>query len=362
LNKFKESFIYKGLKNIAYPIFAIFVALFVSVFFVMWAKHYNIFQYFTALQDLFRVIWKASFGNKRQAFTTLEYIAPLIFTGLANAFAFKSGLFNIGTEGQFIMGMLAAGIIGSISGLNPILHITLIVVGGMIFGGLWGAVPGILKAKMGINEVINSIMMNYIALNLVNFLVLRTSFGETGKAATPIIQKSAQILRFNTLSRANIGIFIAILFAFLVYWILWKTTFGYEIRAVGFNPHGAEYGGINIAKNTVLAMGISGGIAGVGGALHVSGIMHQVTNLASLPGFGFDGIAVALLAKSNPIGCILTAVLFGVLNSSSKILQLNGIPKEIVAIIQAIIIIFIATDYILKYMQEKKKKKVIING
>lgn len=361
LNKIKEALL-KGLKSIAYPICAIIVAILVSVFFVMWAKDYSIFKYFSALSDLFKVVWKGSFGSQRQAFTTLEYVTPLIFTGLANAIAFRSGLFNIGVEGQFMMGMLAASIIGVIPGLNIFIHIPLVILGGMLAGAAWGAIPGFFKAKLGTNEVINSIMMNYIALNIINFLVLRTAVGETGKAATPIIQGSAMLLRFNNLSRANVGIIIGIIFAILVYWFLWKTTIGYEIRAVGINPQGAEYGGISIAKNTILAMGLSGAIAGIGGAIHVSGILHQVQNFNDLPGYGFDGIAVALLAKSNPIGCIFAAVLFGTLNSSSKILQLNNIPKQIVYLIQAVIIIFIATDYIVKYFQEKKKKRVIING
>ncbi len=352
----------KGIRSVAYPILAIVVSLFVSVFFVMWAKHYSPLQYFSALHDLFSVIWKGSFGSRRQGFTTLEYITPLIFTGVANAIAFKSGLFNIGSEGQFMMGMLAAGIIGVIPGLNPFIHIPLVILGGMMAGAIWGGIPGYFKAKMGTSEVINTIMMNYIAMNIINYLVLRTSVGESGKAATPIIQNSAALHRFNNLSRANIGIIIAVLVAIFIYWLLWKTTVGYEIRAVGLNPHGAEYGGISIAKNTVLAMALSGAIAGIGGAIHVSGITHQVQDFSALPGYGLDGIAVALLAKSNPIGCIFTAILFGTLNSSSKILQLNDIPKEIVYIIQAVIIIFIATDYIVKYLEEKKKKKVITNA
>jgi simple sugar transport system permease protein len=232
----------------------------------------------------------------------------------------------------------------------------------MLAGGLWAAVPGYLKARFGINEVINSIMMNYIGMNLANYLILRTKFGVADKSATPLIQKSAELLRFSPTSRVNIGIIIGVLVAFAIYWILWKTTIGYELRAVGINPHGAEYGGISIPKNVVLAMGLSGTIAGLGGAVHVSGILHQTQNFLALPGFGFDGMAVALLAKSNPIACIFSAVLFGALNSSSKILQLNNIPKEIVYLIQSIIIVFVATDYIVKFISEKRKKKVMING
>lgn len=360
-NVFKEKAL--GIaKSLGFPLFSIFIAVFVAVFFVIWAKGYSVLDYFTALKELFVTIWNGSFGSKDVALETLVYVTPLIFTGVANAIAFKCGLFNIGVEGQFAVGMLSAAIIGLIPGLPSIIHVILIILGGIVAGAIWGGIPGYLKAKLGANEVVNTIMMNYIALNFLNFVVLRTKFGVAGKANTPIIQASAQLHRFSEFSRANISIFIAIAFAIFIYWLLWKTTTGYEIRAVGINPYGAEYGGINIAKNTVLAMALSGAIAGIGGATHVAGVMLQAQDLMSLPGFGFDGIAVALLAKSNPIGCIVSAILFGALNSSSKMLQLNGIPKEIVYLIQSIIIIFVATDYIMRYISEKRKKGALING
>lgn len=349
-------------KDIAYPILAIIIAIIVAVFFVMWSKNYSIFQYFTALKDLFSAIWKGSFGSKSLALQTFEYVTPLIFTGVANAVAFKTGLFNIGVEGQFLIGMMAAAVLGTIHGLSPVVHIPLVIIGGMLAGGLWAALPGYLKAKRGINEVVNTIMLNYIAMHLANYIILGTKFGDKSTSSTPMIQKSAQLLRFSTMSRLNVGIIIGIVVAIFLYWILKKTTIGYELRAVGTSPTAAEYGGISIAKNTVLAMTLSGVIAGMGGAVHVSGILHQTQNFLALPGFGFDGIAVALLAKNNPIACIFSAILFGALNSSSKILQLNGIPKEIVYLIQAVIIIFVATDYIVKFISERKQKKVMING
>jgi ABC-type uncharacterized transport system permease subunit len=351
-----------ALKSLAFPIFSIIIAIFVAVFFVMWAKGYSILQYFSALGDLFGLIYKGGFGNERVTYVTISEVTPLIFTGVANAVAFKCGLFNIGVAGQFILGMLAAAIVGTIPGLNPILHIILIILSGLVAGGIWGAIPGYLKAKVGTHEVINTIMMNYISMALANFIILRTAFGVPGKASTPNIEKSAELHRFVSGSGANISIFLAIAVAIFVFWLLWKSTVGYEIRAVGLNPHGAEYGGINIAKNTVFAMVLSGAIAGVGGATHVAGVLHNVKDFMALPSYGFDGIAVALLAKSNPIGCIASALLFGTLNSSARTLQLNGIPKDIVYLIQAIIIIFVATDYIVKYFSEKKKKGAIANG
>lgn len=350
-------------KSFAFPLLAIFVSIFVAVFFVMWAKSYSITQYFTALKDLFGVIWRGCFGTKQNTLSTLVYVTPLIFTGVAHSITFRTGIFNIGVEGQFVMGMLSASLIGLIPGLSPWVHVPLIIIGGIIAGASWAAIPGYLKARFGTSEVVNTIMMNYIALNLSNFVILRTPFGVKGKASTPVIQPSAQLWRFaGEGSRLNISIFIAIVCAILMYWLLWKTTLGYEMRAVGINPFASEYGGISISKNIVLAMALSGAIAGIGGAAHMAGVQHQFQSMMASPQYGFDGMAVALLAKNNPIGCIATAVLFGALNSSSKILQLNGIPKEIVYLIQSIIIVFVATDYIVVYFSEKKKKKVMING
>lgn len=362
IKKENKNIVYAGLKNIAFPFFAIVIAIFVSVFFVMWAKNYSITQYFSALKDLFSVIWKGSFGNSRKTLDTMSYVTPLIFTGVANAVAFRTGLFNIGVEGQFIMGMTAAAVVGLIPGLTPVIHITLVILVGTLAGGLWGAIPGYLKAKVGTNEVINTIMMNYVAMYFANWIALRSVFSIQAKASTSIIEKSAQLPRLSNMSQGNIGIFIAIIVAIFIYWLLWKTTIGYEIRACGLNALGAEYGGINKAKNIILAMVMSGALAGMGGAVHMSGVKLQLQDFMSFPGYGMDGIAVALLAKSNPIGCLASAVLFGALNSSSKMLQLNHIPKEIVYLIQSIVIIFVATDYIVKYFSARKKKGAIING
>ncbi|AKN32757.1 sugar ABC transporter permease [Clostridium carboxidivorans P7] len=361
-NKIKQSVI-NAVKSLAFPLFSIIVSFFVAVFFVMWSKGYGIGDYFTALTDLIGTIISGSFGDTAKSLETMVFVTPLIFTGVANAIAFKCGLFNIGVEGQFTMGLIAAAIVGLIPGLSPWVHVPLILLSGIIGGGIWGAIPGYLRAKYGTSEVINTIMMNYIALNVVNIIVLRTPIGVASKSATPIIQQSAQLLRFTGSSRANIGLIFALICAVFIYWLLWKTTIGYEIRAVGLNPLGAEYGGINVAKNAVLAMVLSGAIAGIGGACHLAGVMYNATDLMANIGYGFDGMAVALLAKSNPIGCIPAAILFGALNSSSRILQLNSIPKEIVYLIQSIVIIFVATDYIVKYLENRKRRKgVIANG
>lgn len=339
---------------------SILLGLFISIFFVMWGKDLGFFK---AAALLFSSIWKGSFGSSAQFAEALVFTTPLIFTGLAHAVAFKTGLFNIGVEGQFIIGMLIASIIGLIPGIPKPLHILLIALGGMIGGGIWAGIPGYLKAKLGTNEVVNTIMMNFIAMYLSNYFTMGV-FHKEGSASTEAIQSSAQLTRFlGPQYRLNTAIFIALIFVVLVYILLWKTNIGYELRAVGSNPSAAEYGGISIKKNIILAMVISGAIAGLGGALHVAGVQHMSMQLFGFTNLGMDGIAVALVAGSNPFGVILSALLFGSLNLSSGTMMLNGIPKQISYIIQGMVILFIAGQYVFKLLGDKKKKKgAVVNG
>ncbi|TDT50741.1 ABC transporter permease [Fonticella tunisiensis] len=346
-------------RTLLFPLISIIVAMFVAVLFVVWGRGVGFFE---GTSLLFKAIWNGSFGSKDSLIETFVYVTPLLFTGLANAVAFKTGLFNIGVEGQFTIGVLITAILGLISGLPAIVHIPLIIVGGILAGAIWGGIPGYLKAKVGTNEVVNTIMMNFIAMYLSNYIVMGP-LNKPGVASTPEIRPSAMLWRFlGENNRLNTGLFIGLLLIALVYILFWKTTIGYEIRAVGLNPYAAEYGGISIKKNMILAMVISGGIAGLGGAIYVSGIQHNAMELTGFIGYGFDGIAVALLAKSHPVGVLFASILFGALNSSAISLQLVNIPKQIVFLIQAIIIIFVAADYIYKWIGEKRKKEAMING
>ncbi|MBU5486045.1 ABC transporter permease [Clostridium sp. MSJ-11] len=347
------------IKSFLVSILSILLALFISVFFVMWAKGYG---FVAAAQLLFTSIWKGSFGTSMNLIESFVFATPLIFTGLAHAVAFKTGLFNIGVEGQFIMGMTTATLVGLIPGIPKIIHIPLTMMAGALAGMAWAAVPGYLKAKIGTNEVVNTIMMNFIAQHFTNYLVMGP-FHKPNSASTNVIQDSAKLYRFlGEYNRLNVGIFIGVICAFLVYFLFWKTTTGYEIRAVGFSPSSAEYGGININKNIVLAMVISGAIAGIGGAIHTMGVQHQSIQLFGFTNFGMDGIAVALVGKSNPFGILLSALLFGALNFSSGTLMLFGIPKTIVYLIQGIVIIFIAGEYVFRLIIKKRKKGALVNG
>lgn len=352
--KFEDSKFGERLKNFSIPLISIIIALIISVFFVMWAKNYS---FLPAAKLLFSSIWKGSFGTKENFIETLVFATPLMFTGLAHAVAFKTGLFNIGVEGQFIIGMITAALLGLVPGIPSFVHQILILVVAILTGAIWAGIPGYLKAKIGTNEVVNTIMMNFIAMHLSNYLTMGP-FHKPESASTHLIQKSAELYRFlGPNNRLSIGIFIALIFVALVYLLFWKTTIGYEIRAVGLSPSSAEYGGINIKKNIILAMVISGAVAGIGGAIHTMGVQHQSMQLFSFPNFGFDGIAVALVAKSNPIGIIFSAILFATLNYSSGTLMLYGIPKTIVYLVQGIIILFIAGEYMFKLISERRKKK-----
>lgn len=354
MNSKKNKSIINSLNALLISLLSVIVGLFISVFFVMWAKKDGFFPSATLL---FGSIWKGSFGDPRQLIETFVFTTPLIFTGLAHAVAFRTGLFNIGVEGQFVVGMLSASLLGLIKGIPAPIHIVIIILGGIIAGSIWAGIPGYLKAKLGTNEVVNTIMMNFIAMHLSNYFTMQV-FHKPSSASTELIQKSAELTRFlGPNYRLNIGIFIALVFVVIVYVLMWKTTIGYEIRAVGLSPSAAESGGISIKKNIILAMVISGAIAGLGGAVHVAGVQHQSIQLFGLPGYGFDGIAVALVAKSNPIGVVFSAILFGALNLSSGTLMLYGIPKTISTLIQGVVILFISAEYVFKLIAEKRRKK-----
>jgi general nucleoside transport system permease protein len=287
---------------------------------------------------------------------SLVVTTPYLFTGLAVAMGFKAGVFNIGAEGQLYMGSIMAGWAGwTFKGLPPIIHVPLALGVGILVGGLWGFIPGWLKAKTGAHEVINTIMMNYIAFNFVEYLIAGPFEDPKVAFKTPFIAESAHLYRFFAPPmRFHIGFFIAIAVAILIWYMLFKTTWGYEFRSVGLNPNASKYAGINTTLITILAMTISGAIAGLAGATEILGVTFRQTQALST-GYGFDAIAVALLANNNPLGVILTAMLFGFMRSGSRVMQLQtGIPIDIISILQALIIFFIAAPAIIRTIYRLK--------
>ncbi|MFH1929431.1 MAG: hypothetical protein ABIK79_14865 [Chloroflexota bacterium] len=283
---------------------------------------------------------------------SLVLATPYILTGLAVALGFQCGLFNIGAEGQFFIGGLTSVFVGySLQGLPSFIHLPLCLLAGILGGGLWGAIPGYLKAKTGAHEVINTIMTNYIAFRLSEWLLNGPMKREGYRPVSPEIQPSAYLPQlFPSPIRFHAGFFLALAVAAFVYWLLFKTTIGFEIRTVGANPHAARYAGINITKNFVLAMALSGGLAGLAGANDILGLIHYMPN-AFYSGYGFDAIALALLGKSHPVGVVLAALLFGTLrNGATRMQSVAQIPIDIISILQALIIIFIAAPEIIRWL------------
>ncbi len=293
-------------------------------------------------------------------FESLVQSTPYIFAGLAVALGFRVGLFNIGAEGQIFVGALATvWAATALKGWPAIIHIPVALLAGGIAGGVWGMIPGWLKAKTGAHEVINTIMMNYIAFRLSEFL-LNGALRDPNKV-TPIsapIEKSAWLPRFfEDPNRFHLGFFVALLMAVLVYILLFKTTWGFELRTVGSNPNASRYAGMNIVRATVVTMFLSGGLAGLAGANEVLGVNHNL-GVAFSSGYGFDSIALALLGNSHPLGVVLASLLFGFLRNGAIQMQLSaGIPIDIISVLQALILAFIAAPAIIRTIYRLKEPK-----
>ena len=275
---------------------------------------------------------------------------PYILAGLAVALGFRAGLFNIGAEGQFVIGGLCAVVVGyQVTGLPVYVHLPLAIAAGALAAGIWAAIPGLLKAWTGAHEVINTIMMNWIAFRMTEYLLKEPLEQMQGTHRTPDILPTAQLPRFFPHPiRLHAGLLLALAAALFVYWFLWKTTWGFEMRTVGANPDAARYGGISIRRNIVLAMFISGTLAGLSGVSESLGITHNMT-LGFQAGYGFDSIALALLGGSHPLGVVLASLLFGVLRAGgTRMMSVAAIPLEITSIVQAMVIIFIAAPAIIR--------------
>ena len=299
---------------------------------------------------------------------SLVTATPYIFAGLSVALGFRCGLFNIGAEGQFFIGALASAFVGySLKGLPMIIHLPLAILGGALGGALWGMIPGYLKARFGAHEVVNTIMLNWIAFRLSDWLLNGPMKASGFRPVTPNIEASAELPRFfPDPLRFNLGFFVALLVAYGVYWFLFKTTLGFEIRSVGANPDAAKYAGMNIIRNFVLVMFLAGGLAGLAGASQVLGVDHWVGQGFSA-GYGFDAIALALLGKSHPVGVVLAALLFGFLRSGATDMQsIARIPIDIISIIQGMVIIFIAAPDIIRWLYRirtlKAEETVLTRG
>jgi general nucleoside transport system permease protein len=298
-------------------------------------------------------LFNGALGNPRAIANTLVEATPYILAGLAVALGFKGGLFNIGAEGQIIMGSLFSAVAGyMIVGVPGIVHLPLALLAGIIGGALWGAIPGFLRAKTGAHEVITTIMLNYVAIRLVDYLIKEPFRDPTSSAPrTPFVEESARLpYLFGPDYRLHFGFLIALAMAGLIWWLLNKTTVGFEIRTVGTNPDAAQYAGMSVTRNIVLTMALSGGLAGLAGATTILGLEHNY-KAAFSGGYGFDSIAIALLAGSNPLGIIPAAMFWGALRNGAGLMQLqSGISINLINIVQALVIVFIAAPQIVRWI------------
>jgi simple sugar transport system permease protein len=299
----------------------------------------------------------AAFGSLGVFSDTLVKATPLIMTGLACSVAFQMKLWNIGAEGQFYMGALGASIV-ILAGVVPagaprLVAIPIMLVAGVVFGAAWGLVPGWLKARLRVNEIITSLMLNYIAIALVNYFIFGV-WSEGGFQMTRTFQHAAWLPRLSDLAEqipilrgltTHFGLVFAVVAAVIVWYILFRSLWGYEIRLIGDNPRAAKYAGINITRNTVFVMMLSGGIAGLGGMSEIAGVVHRLQGSIS-PGYGFTGIIIAWLAKLNPLVVVPVSVLFGGLILAGREIQPAGVPRLIQGII---LFMLIASEVFLRY-------------
>ena len=313
-------------------------------------------------------LFQSIFSSIKSISYCIVYATPYIATGLSVAFSFKTGVFNIGTEGQFVVGSMSACVVGILlADLPPFVLIPLCFLAAALAGALWGTIVGILKTRWGINEVLSMIMFNWIAFFLSNYIAGFHAIHSEGNAeATRNISENARIIfskdfisRLNLCPTANWGILLAIVLTVVVYFVIEKTTLGYELKAVGFNKSAAEYGGINVNRSILTSLAISGALAGIGGALLLLGMGGRISVFSSQEGYGFAGIVVALIGVTNPFGVFVAGLFYGAMTYGGSKLNLVGAPTQVVSIIMGTIVFFIAISSIFSYLKNLKKDKPV---
>ncbi|QGP92582.1 Branched-chain amino acid transport system / permease component [Neomoorella glycerini] len=309
----------------------------------------------------YQAMFLGACGSKGSLSETLLKTIPLLFTGIGVAIAFKGRSFNIGAEGQFYMGALVVSWLGVVGkGIPAFLFIPMLLIVAFITGALYGALPGYLKARVGASEIVTTVMLNSIAIQLVSYMV-------QGPLQEPrhFYPETAEILNTAKLgiilpgTRLHAGLLLALLAAVLCYLLLYKTVLGYQIRAVGANAEAAEYAGINVKRNIVTTMALSGGLAGLAGAVEVMGVTWKLYQNIS-PGYGYTAIAVALLARENPLAVILSALLFGALNTGSNMMARSvNVPSVLSSLVQSLVIFFVVGYSVFEYKFAPNHKRSI---
>lgn len=299
---------------------------------------------------------------------TLNYMVPFVLCGFSMAFAARSGLFNIGGEGQYIVGLTVAQVLALYFPQIPILHPIVCILGAVIVGAVWGGIVGLLKAKFEVSEVVSTIMLNYIALYLSRIICLAIPGSNTYK--TPNFPKTALLtnnffIKITNSSLLNNGIFIMIACVIIYWYIMEKTTLGFSLRATGFNKDAAKMSGINVVKSITVSMAVSGIFAALAGAIVALGSFKYGRVISSMDNYGFNGIAVALVGNNTALGTLFAGYLFGLLKNAQPLMQGLGIPKEITFIIQGLIVVFIALraglQLYLQFIQKKRLQKEVLS-
>ena len=352
------------LDTLKVPVLAVFSALLIGGLIIMftdedvlwaWARFFNdparaLSRSWNTVADAYSALFTGALGSPGAISETLLKSTPLILAGLAVAFAFKAALFDIGANGQMIMGAIAAGWVGFSLDVPGPLVLLVALLAGVLGGSVWGGIAGVLKATTGAHEVITTIMLNFIATFFLAYVLTTRTFlpGNAGNPVSKPMLDQARLPRFISGERVDIGILIAVAAVFLVWWLLERSTFGFQVKAVGLNPDAARYAGMKVALLTALTLAIAGGLAGMGGATIVLGPTGVLT--AGVVGtLGFDAIAVALLGRSNPFGVLAAGLLFGALNAGAVSMQAETqIPVDIVIVIQALIILFVAAPALVR--------------
>lgn len=334
--------------DIKISIIAFIMAMAISSVFIL-------FSGFSPIK-VFAALYKGSFGSTKAIVQTLSQATPLIVTGLAYTVTIKAGLVNIGVEGQMYIGAMGAAIAGAYLNLPPLIHVPVAILTAMILGGLFAAIVAFLKIKFDSNEVITTIMFNFVAISFTSYLVnypLKEAKGMI--AQTDKILKSAELTRLFPKSQLTSAFIFAIIAVILVHIMFKRTSIGYEIRAVGLNIKGAETAGIKVKRIFLVTLFLSGAIAGLAGAGQILGVQKKFIDHFS-PGYGFDGIAIAALAANSPIGVIFSGILFGALKAGALMLNRTAkVPTDIVNVIQGLVIIFVAAPLLVKQIAKPFK-------
>jgi len=346
------------------PVFATLAALLVGAVMLLFLKVNPL--------EAYKALWDGAFGTSNAFAETLVKATPLLLVALGICISFRGDVINIGGEGQMIVGALLATWVGlTFTSLPGWLAITIALLGGFLGGAIWGGIPGILKAYFRVNEILSTVMMNAIAVQLMNFLLRDAMIDPAQAERASKIPQTARLLEAFHLprlvpTRLHLGALIAVILAILVYILLWRTTLGYRIRAVGQNPHASRYAGIKVPRYIVLSLLLSGAFAGLAGAVQVYGVNYRMITDGSASGFtgnaGFNGIVAALFGQLHPIWSIPASILFGALlvgaNSMQRVVQ---VPSALITSLNGLVVVFVVSSEIWRQRRQRKRQAAMVH-